>query len=273
MLFDFHTHIFPDKIAEKTIQTLEKNILETEGVAAHACLSGTLLELKESMHRYHIDGCLILPIATTLTQSKTINDFAASISGKDHIYSFGSIHPMQKDWEQELERIKDLGLLGIKLHPEYQGVYIDSPEAIRVLKKAEKLGLVVVLHAGHDIGIRPPVHCMPQHLSHVLSEVDGSNIVAAHMGGWRAWDEVEEYLVGSNLNFDTSYCLRDMPKKQFLRIIEHHGADKIVFGTDSPWEVQGDTADFLRSLPLSQSDYDKIAFQNAKKLLNLPESY
>lgn len=271
MVIDFHTHIFPDKIAAKTISILEKNILDIEGVAHYAFLDGTLSALKNSMRKNGVDYSVVLPIATTVTQSATINNFAHEINGIDNIFSFGSVHPMQENWEQELERIAALGLLGIKLHPEYQGVYVDSKECINVLKKAEKLGLSVVLHTGRDIGIQPPVHCMPDMLKRAVSHLEngGSNIIAAHMGGWRVWDDVLEHLAGSNIMLDTSYSAEMMDNELFLKIADKHGTDKILFGTDSPWQEQGAAIEQIRKLGFGNADLDKIFCENAKKLLKL----
>ena len=129
MLTDFHTHIFPDKIADKTIKLLESNIKE-EYRPHKAELRGTLDALKQSMRENNVDISLVLPIATNVKQSTTINNFAASINGIDGIYSLGSLHPMQSDWESVLYDIKEKGLKGIKLHPEYQQFYIDSKESM-----------------------------------------------------------------------------------------------------------------------------------------------
>ena len=153
MLTDFHTHIFPDKMADKTIKLLESNIKE-EYRPHKAELRGTLDALKQSMRENNVDISLVLPIATNVKQSTTINNFAASINGIDGIYSLGSLHPMQSDWESVLYDIKEKGLKGIKLHPEYQQFYIDSKESIQILKKCEELDLITVLHSGKDIGIR-----------------------------------------------------------------------------------------------------------------------
>lgn len=271
MIIDFHTHTFPDKIAEKTIHLLEQNIINVEGTAHNASLNGTNADLKKSMKAYEVDYSVVLPIATTVTQSNTINNVAHQINGKDHIFSFGSVHPMQENWEEELYRITNLGLLGIKLHPEYQGVYIDSKESIRVLQKAEELGLLVVLHTGHDVGIKPPVHCLPERLKNAISMLEngGSNIIAAHMGGWRAWDDVYRFLVGTPIMLDTSYTLGMISDELFLRIVNEHGADKILFGTDSPWQNQGEAIEQIKNIGLSDVDLDKILFKNAQKLLKI----
>ena len=269
MVIDFHTHIFPDKIAEKAIKVLENNIHEINGTEEYAVLNGTLDDIKNSMKKNDITYSVIMPIATKMSQTHTINEFAASITGKDNIISFGSIHPEQENYEEQLIHIKSLGLKGIKLHPEYQGFFIDSPESIRILKKAEELDLIVMLHAGIDKGIAPPVHCPPQRLRNALNYVSGNKIIAAHMGGYRMWDDVLKYLCGTPIYLDTSYSVGRMSDELTLEIFKKHGTDKILFGSDSPWQDQGETVRAVKKLGLDKNIEDNILYNNGAKLLNL----
>ncbi len=269
MIIDFHTHIFPDKIAERTVKILEENILKMQGHPEYAVIPATLDALRNSMKRNGVDYSVVLPIATTLTQSTSINRFAAEINNTDGIFSLGSLHPMQGNWEETLFDIKAKGLRGIKLHPEYQEVYIDSPEAIRVLKKCAELDLLVVLHTGYDVGFPPPSHCLPDRLRRAMDAVPDVTVVAAHMGGWKAWDDVEKYLVGTRVYLDTSYAVSFMSCEQLLRIFENHGYDKILFATDSPWDSQGEAINRIRSLGLDEEKENMIFYENAKKLLKI----
>lgn len=269
MLIDFHTHCFPDKIAYRAIESLEENVRNMQGKDYPARTRGTLSELKNTMKEDGVDYSVVLPIATTPKQAPSINKFACEINGKDGIISFGSVHPMQSDWEEVLENIKSSGLKGIKLHPEYQGTYVTSPEVKRVLKKCEELDLYTVFHAGSDIGMPKPVHCEPECLRQVLDYVSGEKIIAAHMGGWREWDDVEKYLVGTPIIFDTSYTSGFMDNKQFVRIVKNHGADKIIFGTDSPWQRASEMRDYIEKLPLEYDELEKIYYKNALDILGL----
>lgn len=183
MLIDIHTHIFPDKIAPKTIEVLEEGFLRVQGKPYYAHTDGTVQGLRKSMAEYHVDKCVVMPIATTVKQSGSINQFAASIDSDD-VRSFGSVHPMQPDFASVLSELAEQGIRGIKLHADYQNFYIDSKESIAVLKKAEELGLYVTLHSGVDFGMEEPQHCTPERLHHVLQEVSGENIIAAHIGSY-----------------------------------------------------------------------------------------
>ncbi len=268
MIVDFHTHIFPDKMAAKTIKILEKNVAELGG-GWKAQIPATVEALLESMKKNGIDYSVVLPIATNVHQSATINAFAQKVNSIEGLFSFGSLHPMQNDWESVLYDIKEKGLRGIKLHPEYQDFFIDSRESIRILKKCEELDLVTVLHAGHDIGTKPPRHCMPERLKKILEYVKGDKIIAGHFGGFGAWDEVEKYLVGTPLYFDTAYTVDFIDREQFFRIIKTHGSKKIIHATDSPWEKQGHAVEFINSSELADDEKDDIFYKNAKKLLKI----
>ena len=269
MIIDFHTHIFPDKIAARAVAALEGSIHNRFKDNVRAVIAATMDALQVSMSENGIDYSVVMPIATTVTQSSSINKFAKIVNETESLFSFGSLHPMQEDWEYVLEDIKEKGLMGIKLHPEYQQFYIDSAEAIRILKKCEELDLAVVLHAGKDHGVEPPVHCMPERLRHALDYVSGEKIIAAHLGGWDAWDDVEKYLVGTNVMLDTAFTVDFIDTEQLIRIIKNHGSKKILYGTDSPWEAQSHAAEYINTLPLTSDEKSDIFYKNAKKLLKI----
>ncbi len=266
MLIDFHTHIFPEKIAGKTLEVLKAGILKYEHIEGVAYYDGTKDGLLCSMAENGVDISLALPIATKPSQTDSINNFAASVSD-DKIVSFASLHPKNEDTDKILENIKEAGFRGIKLHPEFQECFVDDSECIKILKKAEELELYTVFHAGCDIGLPPPVHSTPVHFKNALEYVSGKYIIAAHLGGWRMWDDVEKYLVGTDILFDTAFIKDYITPEQAARIIKNHGSEKILFGSDAPWENPKDTLEFLMSLGLEQEEIENITHKNALKIL------
>lgn len=266
MLIDFHSHIFPDRIAAGALKSLSDSIVKYQGVRYPHYTDGTLNGILKSMDDNGVDISLILPIATKPTQTENINSFAKSIRS-DRIASFGSLHPEQDDWEAVLEQLAEDGFKGIKLHPEYQSFYVDSKRSLDILKKCEDLGLYVTLHAGFDYGQPPPAHCQPDRLKNVLDYVSGKYIIAAHLGAFVNWDEVEKHLVGTPVHFDTAFISKFISPEQCKRIIRSHGADKILFGSDSPWQEPKKEYDFLLSLGLEKEEEDKIFYKNALEIL------
>lgn len=263
MVIDFHTHIFPDKIAEKTIMQLQNS----SGITA--ATDGTLSGLLNSMNQKGIDMSVILPVVTKPSQFESINEFASEINRKykGKLVSFGGIHPDSEDYKKELDRIKELGLPGIKLHPDYQGVMIDDERYVSIIRYADSLGLTIVIHAGIDIGLPEPVHCPPQKMAEVIDKLKPTKLVLAHYGGWKQWEEVYEYLAGKEVYFDTSFTFDFISKEMFLKILEKHGCKKVLFATDSPWSDAGEAAEYVRSLPIFEEEKKDILYKNARKLL------
>ena len=74
-----------------------------------------------------------------------------------------------------LNRIKALGLKGIKIHPDYQGPFFNDIRYKRIVEKATELGLYITVHAGVDIGMPDPVHCTPNHVLEVLKDTESDH--------------------------------------------------------------------------------------------------
>ena len=157
----------------------------------------------------------------------------------------------------------------IKIHPDYQGVMIDDIRFMRIIEYASELGLIILTHAGIDIGLPEPVHCPPKKMRKVLDEIKPEKMVLAHFGGWSQWEEVYEYLAGERVWLDTAFIYDYISKEQFLRILEKHGSDKILFATDSPWSDMTKGIDWIRGLALPQNVTEAILSGNAKRLLGI----
>ncbi len=266
MLIDFHTHIFPTKIADMAIKVLKAGMLKEQGYCIEPQYDGTVDGLKAMMQKNNIDISVTLPIATRPKNTASINTFVKGITDSG-IISFATVHPESDNYREELEQIAESGFKGIKLHPEFQHFYIDSKESVDILQTAEKLGLYVVIHAGADIGMPPPVHCTPKMLKNVLSYISGKYLIAAHLGGYGMWDDVEKYLCGTEIYMDTAFLSRIIDGEQLKRIIKSHGSDKILFGSDAPWENPADTVAMINSLGLDRAELDNIFYKNAQRIL------
>ena len=264
MLIDFHTHAFPEKLA---LRAVEKLSFDSGGLDPQT--DGTLASLKEQMALDGVDISVVHAIATNPRQQRKVNDFAIEMNTDPAIVAFGSVHPDAPDALEELERIKDAGLKGVKLHPEYQGFYADEERMKPIYRTISRFGLITLFHAGHDYGFAPPYHCMPRNLLGALKWLD-TPVVAAHWGGVGCGPEVLETLCGENLWFDLSFGYGTMPKQIAQAILDRHGADRLLFASDMPWHRPEWELRLLNSLDLSPADREKICFRNAQKLLDLP---
>jgi len=263
MLIDFHTHAFPDKIAGRAISALSYS-----GGGLEPQTKGTLQSLKQEMDRDGVDVSVVLSIATNPKQMHNVNDFAIAANRERGIAAFGSVHPDAPDALEELERIHDAGLKGVKLHPEYQCFFVDAERMKPIYRKISQLGLAVIFHAGEDYGFSPPWHCTPERLLGALRWLD-TTVVAAHWGGAGCGEAVLEKLCGQELYFDVSFGYGTMPKYLAQTILDRHTPDRLLFGSDMPWHRPAWELRLLNSLDMGENDREKILHGNAEKILGL----
>ena len=263
MLIDFHTHVFPDAIAPRAIAKLADAsgglLPYTDGTA-----EGLIKRMKES----GVDLSVVLSIATNAHQQKSVNDFAKALDEREGIVAFGSVYPDAPDACEELERIASMGLRGVKLHPDYQGFDADDDKMIPIYKKISALGLITVFHAGVDYGFAPPYGGTPEKMARALRHFS-SPVVLAHFGGVDSYEGVLAHLAQTNAYLDTSMGYGMMPKYYALKIIEKHGVDRMLFGTDTPWHSAEMEMRLLSSLGLTDGELAKIYSENARALLRL----
>jgi len=269
VVIDFHTHAFPDKIAQKTIEILA----EKSGATPHT--DGTVKGLYAQLESAHADLGVALPVVTNPRQFDSINRFAKGINeqygaGKTRIVSFGGIHPACEDIDGKMRFLKESGFLGVKIHPDYQETFINDEGYIRILQCAKELDMIVVTHAGVDEGYKDfPVRCPPELALEVIQRVGHSKFVLAHFGGNRYTQKVYELLAGQDVYFDTSFVLADVGKEIFQKTLQKHGADRILFATDCPWRDIGEEIARIRSYGLTKETEEKILWRNAADLLGI----
>lgn len=261
-MIDFHTHCFPDKIAERAILSLKKTSADI-----HAHTDGTLSGLYALEKACGVDMFVVQNIATNPKQMQSVNNFAANIQS-DTVISFGSVHPDAPDAIEELERIRDLGLRGVKFHPEFQSFFVDDEKMFPLYRKISELGLPVLFHAGGDISYMPPYHCTPQRLLSVIDRLTVP-VIAAHWGAYMYWEDVLNTLCGTDIYIDTSMGHGIMPLPLAEAIAEKHTPDKLLFASDAPWQSPNQSQKLVDALGFSESEKEKIYERNAKKILKL----
>ena len=278
MIIDFHTHTFPDAIAEKAISGMQQR--------SHAAAfgSGTVSGLQEAMEKAGVSRSVVLPVATNPNKIASINTVSIEAGCEELVY-FGAMHPLVENWKEELNRLHAAGVPGIKIHPQYQGVDITDVRYLRILDHAAGLGLLTVMHAGDEIAYPGVVRCSPEMVRSVCDQLGNIPLVLAHMGGWKNWERVAENLCGTGCYLDTAislgeiaalpdgyYAPSDLPllsREAFVSLVRAFGSQRILFGTDSPWADQGAEVAKISSLPLEQEEIENIFYRNAARLLQL----
>jgi predicted TIM-barrel fold metal-dependent hydrolase len=263
-IIDIHTHAFPDELAGRAIAHLE------EGTGGwKAVLDGRVSSLLSSMDQAGVETSVVCPIATKPAQVEGIFKWCQAIRSP-RIAPFPSVHPDGADAGDWLRRFAADGFRGIKLHPMYQQFAIDDERALAVYRVAADVGLAVLIHCGRDIAFPPDDdRAAPVRIRRALSAVPGLKLIATHMGGWRMWDEVRRELADAPCLIETAFSFHEMSAPQALDLIRFLGADRVMFGTDSPWTGQSDEIARIRGLGLTEGELTSIFWSNAAAILGL----
>ncbi|MCM8821085.1 MAG: amidohydrolase family protein [Candidatus Omnitrophica bacterium] len=260
-IIDFHTHAFPDPLAEKAIELLEKE----GGVPAR--LDGKVSSLLTSMDVCGIEKSVICSIATKPSQFDSILKWSESIAS-ERLIPFPSIHPDDPEAIERIEIIKQKGFKGIKLHPYYQDFNINDKKMFPLYEKISEENLILVLHTGFDFAFERIRKADPEKIIEIKRRVPFIKLVTTHLGAWEDWDDVRRLLVGEEIYMEISYSLEFLDRDKARDIITNHPERYILFGTDSPWTDQKETLELFRVLELPSSLENKILRENALSLLS-----
>ncbi len=259
-IIDFHTHIYPDPIAHKAAQSI-RDFYQIQDVE----LDGTTEQLLTLGKQAGIDKFVTLPVAMKPGQTGHINDFMAKqAAAHPEFIGFGTLHTAMEGITDEVQRVMDLGLRGLKIHPDFQLFVIDDPKLFPVYEMIQGK-LPVIFHMGdprYDFS-------HPKRLRHVLELFPKLQVVAAHFGGYSMYETGYEYLKDTNCFFDISSSIMFMPEGIPETYIHRYGAERMVFGSDFPlWNPVQEVQRFL-DLKLTEAEREQIAHKTAEYLLDV----
>ena len=224
----------------------------------------------------------------------------------DRFLGFASLAPQSPgEAAAELERcVKELDLRGWKTHSNYGESYLDDKKYWPIFERAAKLDVPVYLHPSYPsipqlktdygwalsgapfgFGIETAMSMMRLVLSGIFDTYPGLKIILGHLG------EALPFLLA---RMDYPYVipwfdratiphLEKKPsdyfrnnvfvttsgnyyKPAFMCTYEAMGVERILLGTDYPYEDPKECMRFLEALSLSQEDKDMIYYQNAKQM-------
>lgn len=271
MIIDFHTHAFPDALAERAMVGLVKSVHDAAmGFPEVMYSDGTAAGLVRSMERSGVDMSVLLPVATKPSQPHGINEWAKELSEREPgIIPFGAFFP-DDTFEEQLETLAAKGYKGIKLHGDFQNFYADDSRMTEIYRRCGEYGLICVHHAGLDCVSPRDIHVTPERMARVLDRVTGVKFVLAHMGGNCMEDRAAELLAGAEgLWVDTAYAAGRFSPEKMTELISRFGSDKVLFASDSPWNDPAEDIKLIRETYLSDEEKERIFHKNAERLLGI----
>ncbi len=260
-IFDAHAHIYPEKIALKASKTIGEFYDIEMGFDG---TSETLLSLGD---KYCVQRFLVHSVATVPHQVTRINDFIVDEVSRhqDRFIGFATLHPDFENPYEELSRVRGLGLLGVKLHPDFQKFEISDEKMDDAYRAMAELDMPVLFHTG-DKRFR---WSSPAHIPIVLKKHKNLKVICAHFGAYSEWGEAADCLRNEGVWVDTSSSMFMLSNEEARRYISVYGEDHVLFGSDYPmWNV-GDEIQNILKLELSDAANEKIFAGNLETLLKL----
>jgi hypothetical protein len=267
-IIDFHTHAFPDALADKAMAQLHSELhgeLYGQGDFI-SYLDGRICSLLASMDRAGIETSVLCCIATRPSQFEQILLWCKQIRS-DRIIPLPSVHPDDTQVVEKINRIAKEGFKGLKFHPYYQDFDIDSPKMDLIYETIDANHMMMVMHTGFDIAFERIDRAGPKRIINVINRFPRLKFITTHMGAWYDWDEVEKELLGKPVYMDISVSRAFLGEERFRKMLLKHPQDYILFGTDSPWADQHSEIQAIRRLCLPDTAIEKMFYENAMKLI------
>ncbi|MGN0177244.1 MAG: amidohydrolase family protein [Methanobrevibacter sp.] len=261
-IINAHCHIYPDKIASKAVDGI-KNFYDL-----NMSLDGTVNGLIEDGNTVGVNHYLIHSVATTPKQVKSINEFIAeSVNTNPEIFTgFGTLHPDSEDMQGDFDHLIELGLKGVKIHPDFQQFAMNEDRAFKMGEIINEGNVPLLVHCG-DFRYN---YSNPEQIKAFLDKFPNLTFIGAHFAGWSVWEDATEKLAGiPNLYVDLSSSLYDLTPETAVDLIHAYGSDKVLWGTDYPMWDSPSEMEYFNKLNLSEKEKSQILYDNAAKILGL----
>lgn len=261
-IIDIHAHIYPDKISQRAVDSVR----DFYGLEEMHCTEGTATSLLETQKRTDITHFLVHSVAVKPKNVTSINDFiAAECAVHPELIGFMAMHQDLEDPEAEINRALDMGLRGIKIHPDTQRVNADDPRLMTVYEIAQAKRIPIFLHTG-DYRYN---FSHPSRVAKILRAFPDLVVNAAHFGGWSIFDIGYDVLKDENCFVDTCSSFELTGTRHGRELIDLFGVDRVMFGSDFPMWDPAKELDMLRSMGYNQDDFEKLTWRNAERFVGI----
>ena len=212
-------------------------------IDAHAHLgpTGTFLiptpdaaSMVAMMDRLGIDRTLLASHLAISCDFARGNDLTAAAvrAYPDRLYGYVVVNARYpEEVEGELRRgLDQLGLQGIKLHPNFQGYCVDDPALASVWRCAEERGIPVLVHTWD----RDP-NCRPSFFAPLAEAHPTVPFILGHSGGTPTGVREAVAVAREHPNIYLDICGSLLTSNELEWMVAEVGAERVLFATDVPW--------------------------------------
>jgi predicted TIM-barrel fold metal-dependent hydrolase len=261
MRIDVHTHVWPDALAKRALTGAFPELPQRG--------DGRVASLQTALTEAGVDAAVCLGVAGDLKHVRAVNRFAGSLPAP--LIGFGSVHP-GVDPTELIDDLRAHRLRGVKIHPVVQGFALDD-DRLRPILDALSGEFIAVIHIGGGGSDRVAGFASPDKLRRLVNSFPRLDIIACHFGGYRMWESAYPQVVGLPIFLDTSWppSLAALEAHRVVALVQRHGPERIIFGSDWPMADIGEELAAVESLGLPAWQLDAIVGGNLQRLLALKE--
>jgi predicted TIM-barrel fold metal-dependent hydrolase len=267
-VFAHHAHVFPESANPGgTVERLLR-LMDDCGVAGAVCFA---------------------PFALQIPGTDPNRWVAERLARESRLRGFGTVDFTQNDLAAQVRQIRELGLLGIKLHPNTQKFDILSSEAMQVYAAAQEHKLFLSFHTGvHHYRLKFYNLLGFDEIAHSFPDLRFS---LEHVGGYHFFGDALAVMF-NNIPFPpipghrprvhgglvSVFNRKKLPfwhltDQQICDAIAQVGAELFIFGLDFPYNQEEDTRlgmEVIRNLPITEEQKGMILGGNLRRELSLP---
>ncbi len=281
MIIDGHVHLFHPKVilnVKKRVEMVLALGLQTEGAEDRVGVPFLENELKKA----GISGGFILPTALAEEVADINEKFYKLSQTSGLLYTAGTLHPEYPGNRQEIETFIARKIRGIKLCSFSQRFSLGAKKTLEMFQLIQEFNIHkgsgffvemdTLFGADQFFGSQPEHNTTPALFANLVRSFPKIDFIAAHMGGLAApFHEIKTHLVPmDNLYLDTSNAAHVLSEDDFICLLNIHGPEHIIFGTDWPWFTHEGEIKLQHRMyekaGFSQKDRDLIFSQNIVRL-------
>ncbi len=178
----------------------------------------------------------------------------------ERLIGFARLDPGAPESVALLEQaITEWGFQGLKLHPFGYRQQPDSPDTLKLLRKAAELGVPTLFHCGDE------EYTLPLQIERVAKACPEATIIMGHMGGYfHVADAIQVALRCPNIYLETSAT----PHPERIReAVDLLGAERVIFASDGPGCDPSIELEKVRILGFSEAQLKLILSENILRLM------
>jgi predicted TIM-barrel fold metal-dependent hydrolase len=211
-------------------------------------------ELIVQMDKHGIDKAVVCPVEEHITvYNQEGNDYILQAVKEypDRLIGFATVNPWYGTRAvEELERAIGEGLRGLKLNSTLQGYFINDELVYPLVEAAQKMDIPVYFHTA------TPIFSLPLQLADLAGEFPEVRFIMGHSAASDFWiDAAPATRMHDNIYLESS--LRS-GSAVLQHLVDELGADRLMFGSDTPASTISIELAKIDSLELSPADKEMV---------------